>query len=279
MSFKESFDVMGRQLTRGLARAAFERDRWRHAVLGRQATMRALLDVMSDESAERWSEREAITRALVTEHQRDARGIWSSLLLCAFYPLLSRLRHRILGHVFEDDDLDQLVISCFLQVVAEMDLDQAPDRLALRLRQRTERQVFRALRLEQHEGQSRAELLLELEDKDKEPTTEDDPVEVEGDAAVVDDAITLLCSVASDHLTAPVIDLVVSTMLRQEGLRTYAARVNDSGEPDERFYQRLKRQRTRTMNRLRSLLEVTCPRGEAPWLCPNEMIPRNESQA
>jgi hypothetical protein len=44
----------------------------------------------------------------------------------------------------------------------------------------------------------------------------------------------------------------------------YVARVNGEGEPDERVYQRLKRRRSRTVNRLRDLLEGALgPRSEA----------------
>lgn len=173
-TFRETFQAVRRQVLTAPAGVTFESARSRHAVLARQATVQALLDLMRDESPGRWSEREAVTRALVAEQQRNACGLWASLLLCAYYPMLSRLRHRIYGHAFDDDDLDQLVISGFLQVVADLDLDEVPDRTAMRLRQRTERRVFKTLRREQDESRSRAELDEET------AASDDDPPEPKG---------------------------------------------------------------------------------------------------
>lgn len=261
-TFRETFQAVRRQVLTAPAGVSFESARARHAVLARQATVQVLLDLMRDESPGRWSEREAVTRALVAEQQRNACGLWASLLLCAYYPMLSRLRHRIYGHAFDDDDLDQLVISGFLQVVADLDLDAVPDRTAMRLRQRTERRVFKTLRLEQEESRSRAELDEET------AASDDDPPESKGRSRLEEldpeETVALLLGVAGEKLSEPNLDLVVSTMLKKERLRTYAARVNDNAEPDERVYQRLKRRRSRTVNRLRDLLEGALgPQGEA----------------
>lgn len=261
-TFRETFQAVRRQVLTAPAGVTFESARQRHAVLARQATVQALLDLMRDESPGRWSEREAVTRALVAEQQRNACGLWASLLLCAYYPMLSRLRHRIYGHAFDDDDLDQLVISGFLQVVADLVLDEVPDRTAMRLRQRTERRVFKTLRLEQEESRSRAELDEET------AASDDDPPEPKGRSRLEgldpEDTVALLLDVAGEKLSEPNLDLVVSTMLKKERLRTYAARVNDNAEPDERVYQRLKRRRSRTVSRLRDLLEGALgPQGEA----------------
>lgn len=262
-TFRETLQAVRAQVLSAPSNAMFGAARARHAVLGKHATAQELLDVMHDESPGRWSEREAVTRSLIAEQQRGAAGgLWASLLLCAYYPMLSRLRHRIYGHAFDDEDLDQLVISCFLQVVAELDLAEVPDRTALRLRQRTERRVFKTVRLEQDQHRGRAELDEEL------VANEDDPREAGKRSRVEEldpeETVALLLDVAGDQVPGSNLDLVVSTMLKKEKLRAYVARVNGEGEPDERVYQRLKRRRSRTVNRLRDLLEGALgPRSEA----------------
>jgi hypothetical protein len=122
--------------------------------------------------------------------------------------------------------------------------------------------VFKTLRLEQEESRSRAELDEET------AASDDDPPESKGRSRLEEldpeETVALLLGVAGEKLSEPNLDLVVSTMLKKERLRTYAARVNDNAEPDERVYQRLKRRRSRTVNRLRDLLEGALgPQGEA----------------
>ena len=92
------------------------------------------------------------------------------MLLLAYYPMLSRLRHRIYGDSISRCDLDQIVITTFLSVVADFPLAEKPDRIAMHLRQRTQRRVFRTLR----EDQRRQDvvLLADPEELERVETTE-----------------------------------------------------------------------------------------------------------
>ena len=74
--------------------------------------------------------------------------MWASLLLGAFKPMLVRLRGRLVSDTVPGDELDQLVVTAFLAALTEVPL---MDRLPMRLRQRTERQVFAFLRKEREQ--------------------------------------------------------------------------------------------------------------------------------
>ena len=96
------------------------------------------------ETDESYPAREALTRAMLEEQRETGKPLWSSALLVAYYPMLSRLRHRLVTTTVTSEELDQVVVAAFLAAVSEVPLDL--DRLPMRLRQRTERQVFTYLR-------------------------------------------------------------------------------------------------------------------------------------
>ena len=252
-TFRETFNVIRHEVQVGPSRM-FDEAKDRHRCLARHATVLSALAVMGEESPAGWVEREALTRAFIAEHQATSLPFWASALLVAYYPMLSRLRHRIWGEALDRDDLDQLVVSCFLQVVAAFPLAEVTDRTALRLRQRTERRVFKAVRHEQQLQRERADLgeaeepsVTPFDEDQPEPTPESDPEET----------VAMLIDLAGQHLPGQNLDLVVATILKRERLRHYVKRVNGDEQPHERVYQRLKRRRTRAVNRLRDLLEAT----------------------
>jgi len=262
-AFRETFNAIRHEVRVGEHRA-FDAAKPRHRCLTRHATVLSVLAVMDDESLTGWAEREALTRALIAEYQASLLMFWASVLLVAFYPMLSRLRHRIWGEALDRDDLDQLVISSFLQVVAEFPIAEVTDRTALKLRQQTEKLVFKAVRQEQQIQRCRTELgdlaeavVAPFGEEPPEPACEADPEE----------AVALLIDLAGKHLPGKNLDLVVATILKKERLRHYVKRVNGDEQPQERVYQRLKRRRTRAVKRLRDLLvDKLCPRSGACML-------------
>ena len=258
-TFRETFTAIRQEVQVGAARV-FDEAKPRHRCLARHTTVFSVLAVMGGESPSGWSEREALTRALIAEHQATSLPFWASALLVAYYPMLSRLRHRIWGEALDHDDLDQLVISCFLQVVAVFPLAEVTDRTALRLRQRTERRVFKAVRHEQQAQRCHAELGEVAEEPSVAPFDEE-PLEPISEVDA-EETVAMLIDLAGQHL-----DLVVATILKRERLRHYVKRVNGDEQPHERVYQRLKRRRTRAVNRLRDLLEATLgPRSDSCML-------------
>jgi hypothetical protein len=255
----------------------FDETKKRYAALAEHETPLSVLAVLGDESTRRWAEREAVTRALVTEEQERPHPLWAALLLAAYYPMLSRLRHRIYGNDLDPEDFDQLVVSTFLEVVRAFPLADKRDRTAMHLRQITQRRVFRHIR-EEHASR----VLIAPDDVSDMPPFSPDAWpgspkprrrrhKVRPEPMDCRDAIELLTTRAA-HLGQDQIDLVVTTMVRGERLRVYVERTFPDREPDERdrIYQRLKRQRSRTLARLRDLLaDLRCPRSAAGGLCPS----------
>ena len=74
------------------------------------------------------------------------------------------------------------------------------------------------------------------------------------------DLALLIQRAAQEGLSTSGLDVVEATVLRRELLRAYVERLEpDDDVARERLYQRLKRQRSRAMQRLKSLLTTTSP--------------------
>ena len=251
----------------------FDEAKKKNTALAGHETVMSVLGVLGDESPRRYAEKDAVTRALVREYQERPHAFWGAVLVLAYSPMLNRLRGRIRGDAFAPDDLDQLVVTTFLEVVDTYPLDRWADRICLRLRQSTERRVFRALRDEQRvldfvRSEEPDDLLLHeqlLVQADRErgwPDTR--PAPRHGpDPKEVASLVTFLVRHAGDVLEQSRLDLVVATMVRGERLSAYVDRVYPDLEPAERrrTYQRIKRRHSRTLVRLREVLApLHCPR-------------------
>ncbi len=231
------------------SRRPFDEAKRHQPALAPHATLSALLTTMGDEREATYPEREAITRALMEEHRRTCDGRWASVLVLAYFPMLSRLRHRLVSSSVARDELDQIVLTSFVTSVAEVPLEL--DRMPMRLRQRTERQVFGFLRKEWAEYH---------------PGAEPDQLAIYGTESIVQrrieetDELLLDLSLLLDRAVAQGIpesslEVIEATVLKRELLREYVTRlVPNDAEEWERTYQRLKRQRSRAMERLRALL-------------------------
>jgi len=232
-------------------RRCFDAGRARQPALARHEDVASVLSALADDREHTYPERDTLTRALCAEHRESGDALWASMLLVAYYPMLSRLRHRLVPGSVPRDELDQVVVTAFLAAVGELSLDEHADRVAMRLRQRTERQVFAFLRKErehQHPSADSDELAMfgtESIEARKLPTT---------DEALLDLAL-LLERAAELGIPRASLEVVAATVLRRELLRSYVDRVAPDDDLErERMYQRLKRQRTRVLRRLRALL-------------------------
>lgn len=250
--FRELFDGLRRQLDAAPASSVLAAARERQPMLRDASSVEELLARMADEHVHEWIEREALTRAFIAEHQRDAgNGFWSALLLLAYFPMLSHLRFRLRSETLDSQDLDSVVITSFLEVVTGLDLEVVQDRTAMQLRQRTQRKVFHVL------GRTSAEhrhIALATDfSTDLVVQAPSEPLHL---SEVVDSEQTVaqLLDVAGQQLPPEQLEILVATVLQKERLRTYAGRYTAKGETAERVYQRLKRRRTRAMDRLRSLI-------------------------
>lgn len=251
----------------------FDAARGRHEVLAAHHTITSVLGVLGDERRDGYADRDALTRALIAEHQRSPSSFWSAALLLAYYPMLSRLRHRIYGDAIPAGDLDQIVVTMFLSVVTEFPLDKKRDRTAMRLRQRTERRVFRLVR----EDQRRQEVMrladpVELEwlDDPQWPEQPGDDHRGPRNAKDAAAAVSLLVEHAADVLDGEAFDLMTATTICGRKIPAYLRSVAPDLEGDERtrIYQRIKRRHSRALAKVRpALAHLRCPQHGDALLC------------
>ncbi|WP_342379466.1 hypothetical protein NVS55_08340 [Myxococcus stipitatus] len=236
-------------------RRVFEAGRMRQAALEAHPDVASVLLALDDDAESTYPAREAITRALIGEHRASSAALWASMLLVAFSPMLVRLRNRLVSDTVPGDELDQLVVTSFLAALTELPLSERTDRVAMRLRQRTERQVFAFLRKERdHRHPS----------LDVEAVAEADPEALAPRRASTDeklyDLVLLLQRAVEEGISPSGLDVVEATVLRRELLRSYVERLGPDDDLErERMYQRLKRQRSRALRRLKTLFGASSP--------------------
>ena len=262
MFFPEIHIHFARELRAPRALEAFRTESAACLVLRRHGSPVELLAVFRDRSPGRVDERERLTLKLIATAQRDSGGPWSTVLLVAFLPMLRRLRGSIRGDALDSDDLDQLVLTSFLEAVASYPLDRWTDRSAMRLKQSTRRGVFTVVGAEQEIREQRAGLAsLTRELGGLDPFREcasgyvPNPID-EADAVAIIDAH--LCR----RFDAAHRDLVVRTTVGGVTLARYVDELYPGLPPVERrrVYERLKRQRSRALRRIReSLLRARTP--------------------
>lgn len=258
INLRQMKEVLKKDLQTPRSRNVFDATKTDLPALANHHTPLSVLAVLGDESARRYPEKEALTRTLVAEYQGGRESLWSSLLLVAYYPVLWRLRSGIRSEAFCACDLDALVTEKFLEVVAEFPLSKIKDRTCMHLRQQTRRMVFRTVKEAEQEHR-----LIECMDDDDvlnmepaawpEPPRMGEPLSDPDDLEVL---VTLLFKHAGGAVPRRKLDVVVATLVRGERLRTYVERRHPRASDTERrrTYERLKRERTRTIGVLRGLL-------------------------
>jgi hypothetical protein len=118
--------------------AEFARGRASQPALASFATPADVVAALALASSVSAQERDAITLALVAEHQRAARPVWQSLLLIAYEPMLGGVWKRLLNK----RDAEARLVLAFLESVAQIAVDRPPSLVALHLRHAVERRVF-----------------------------------------------------------------------------------------------------------------------------------------
>lgn len=217
----------------------------------------AVLGVLTDDSGTSATTREGVVRALLEEYQQGSATFWAGVLILSFLPLLGAVRMRLSDSGIPDDELTSMLLTTFLDTASGLDVGHGARLTALRLRQQTARRVFEAINSERNQRDFDqafgAALHVSLEDEDREwmgcPRAFEDP-------EVTELAVGLLHRWVGSRLDPAYLDLVAETVVRGVRLWDYL----DSIYPDLplaariRTYQRLKRQRTRALERLRVLL-------------------------
>lgn len=233
----------------------FQRARNRNPALTHYNTPFSVLTVLSDTLDNSYAQKEEITRALIREQQSNPHRFWSSLLITAYLPMLIRLRKRIRGSIFPSDDLDQVVIYSFLEVIRQFPLSKWRNHNCVRLSHQTRRRVFHELRRESNyqnllDERSPDELnKQELEERHLLECCNSSRRQIQDSDQLED----LLIQKVGDAVEADRLDIIVATKIYRENLRDYVKRCHRSlsTSTGEQNYQRLKRQRTRTLARLK----------------------------
>ena len=279
--FQTTFATLHRDILSPRHVRRFEDARCRLSALASYPSIAAVLDVLERMDPEAYAGKESLARAIIAEQQGSSgaqpvagpTSFWASVLLVACYPMLGNLRARIAGTDLPPNDLDQLVLATFLQVVSEFPLDRHRDRTFMRLRQQTRRQVFR--HLTEHRRQedllwpTEMEVLDDLgepawpETPGQAPVERPEPVELAA-------AVTLLVERAAGVLDGAGFDLVTATLVCGRRIQCYIQRTFPGLPPDQerRLYQSIKRRHSRAVGRLRGVM--TAPRGPRtgqapPW--------------
>lgn len=267
----------------------FQKTKARHPALADHETAMSVLAILSDESPRRWEEKDAIVRAIIGESQQRPHSYWGTLLIVSFYPMLARLRGRITGDALTRDDLDQLVISTFLEVIEDFPLTEKPDRTCMYLRQMTQRRVFRRLRVEQAAQEAvRSADFRELERREIELAEEVDTERLDGEHHLrwpetkpsaphppnkkeQSGLVAFLVDKVGDDIDGDRLDLIIATQIHGERLSDFVRRSYPDLSTGDRkkAYQRIKRRHSRTLVKLRELLaDLHCPQTDPSGALP-----------
>jgi hypothetical protein len=232
----------------------------RHPGFGDHTTPFSVLAVFEDPSNERYAEKDDLTRALWLEHAMRPHRLWTRLLILGYLPMLMHLRSQLDCKSMGPNDLNQLVLTSFLEVLDRSKTLEKPDRLPLHLRQRTRYIVFQSLRHEEMVDESTALLdeslrradfavrenpFLEVRLGTEEPVYED--------LCAAEDVVKRF---VGDRVAPGDLDHVLKMMLFGWDLPWYlihiGAYVLGVGAPGTTGYERYKRRRSRTLVRLRA---------------------------
>ena len=244
----------------------FERARQRHAALREYPNASTLLAAFRDDSPARMPEKEAIAKVLLVEHQRGETSLWSSFLTLMCLPMLITLERRIKPGALSSDEVEQVVLTRFMETIASYRVHAHTDaHTFVRIAQRTAKGVYRALGAERRYAANELAfdpyLLLCLIDANEHDSGQaiwpdhkkerwaDTPAELAAQTA-------LLMEFGGAVLPMDRLQLVLKTYVGGESLRDHLRGKNaDLSDADfERLYQRIKRQHSRDVSRLRRAL-------------------------
>lgn len=257
----------------------FDQARIRQPALRPYASVAEVIDALDEHDDDRalsYADKEPILQALLREQRMRSAPFWNGVMVLAFYPMLSRLLHRIRGDELGPEERAQLVVTAFLEATRSVPTVGSDNRSFLRLRRATRRRVFHALHLLRREAdeirfREPAEIVeredsLEASDRgrlwpDMRPNSSD---------LLDDDDIGALACFLTEHagqeFDEDKLALVVATTVRGERLASYVGRAYPEIPARQRqsIYQRVKRQHSRTLAGLRVALSRVRDRIDRP---------------
>jgi hypothetical protein len=230
--------------------AAFEEARSRRPALAPYATAHAVLEALGCIDPATFGARDAVVRDLALEYRETHEALWSRMLLVAFYPAMANLRARLALGAVGHDEIDQVILTGFLNAVDTVSLRSLHAIAAFRICQLTERYVFRYLVRE------RGFRRVFTHTADDAATLARRPSEASCDASPEDAAeLGLLLRAARAHgFPEATIALLQATANGRVSLSKFARHVEPTDDvARRRLYERLKQRRSRALKRLRAL--------------------------
>ena len=253
----DHFRMLTKLLRQNVKGPAYERlyqdARARHAVFGNYPDLQSLLAELAKASGDDYSERDAITLALLRERAAAHTSQWSSVLTVVYLPMLLRLRRQLVCAELPKDDLDQLVLEAFLTAIASY-RPTWRGRTPIRLTHMTRRRVFKVLKKELAQRrwrETQRDMLQRGTAQVPAGSTATPPLSLRLDAVV---------AALADHVSEEGAFLIRETELGPETLYSLVAKMTLAPDDDpERAYQRLKRVRSRAKKRLRDAIGESHP--------------------
>ena len=142
----------------------YARGRAAHRALASCAHPVDVLRALAHRSPLPYEDRDAITLALITEHQRAAHPLWQSILLVTYEPMLASIS-RLLP---DKRDAESRLVLALLEEISKVSLAHPPSQLARHLRHRVTRSAFGST------AEARVEPdLVPLDERRDEPSPED----------------------------------------------------------------------------------------------------------
>jgi hypothetical protein len=275
----------------------FNKAKERYTELSSFETPIAVIDTLNGKSKPKLKDRDKVVRVLIKENKRSPHSLWNSLLIVIFYPMLYTLRVKLSESFNTRKDLDQIVVSFFLEAVNGFSLGKYRSRTFMFVRQMVRRQVFDYLRNEKRENETvistdlakliRAEHKLAVrvatgndaadlysqwqhgEPVKKRPLYSREKARL----------IARLCERVGDQIDVSQLELVISTYIRGERLCDIVESRYAPATPKEMFevYQCIRKRHSRTLRKIRKIL--TAENIEQPESTVNEAQHKEDAAA
>lgn len=258
MHLTQTRAALRRQLDAPEAQSSYRRGRKRHPVLNRYPTISSVLKALSGSAPpERYAEREALVGALIDRHQKRHHPLWQSILLVAFYPMLSRIAGGFDDKLTPRDGVDQLTLTAFLTAIAEVEVDDV-SRICLRLRQLVRRRVRQVIEADEREHEH-------VEHMPYEDLVEQSPacfpIADHEESLDAEDMAQAILDEARRRLSPEDVHLIVATTMGGQTLREvhlhHQKKHGSSGKPTS--YEALRRRRAKALRVFRAIAERRFP--------------------
>ena len=252
MTFGMMFKRMRRSLGRREAMAAWVRAAPDHPGLAEFGSLEDVLVLLGEPVATSLARREKLTRLALGLYRATRDTLWSTLLLVAFYPMLSRIRRGTYDERDDQPEVNQLAIAAFLEAIATVDPTAPPDECAQALRRLTLAGLSARLRSDRWWRRRTQELTTAVETDLAERAEPDDDDDAETDRNPHEVA-AFARRAGPRWLRNKDVELLLEPLNEPGSIRSRVFEAHPDRAEAERAYQRVKKRRSRALGKLRVL--------------------------